>query len=79
MSPKAETRVRMAMIAVVAACVRELTFARAQVTADWAFSSATDNCPGLEQVFEAYYSYALSRTWRLSLDYQFINNLSRGV
>ena len=30
--------------------------------------------PGLEQVFETYYSYALSPAWRLSFDYQFINN-----
>ena len=30
--------------------------------------------PGLEQVFETYYSCALSPAWRLSVDYQFINN-----
>ena len=30
--------------------------------------------PGLEQVFETYYNYALSPAWRLSFDYQFINN-----
>jgi high affinity Mn2+ porin len=30
--------------------------------------------PGLEQVFETYYNYALSPAWRLSADYQFINN-----
>ena len=30
--------------------------------------------PGLEQVFETYYSYALSPAWRVSVDYQFINN-----
>jgi high affinity Mn2+ porin len=30
--------------------------------------------PGLEQVFETYYSYALSSASRLSFDYQFINN-----
>ena len=30
--------------------------------------------PGLEQVFETYYSYALSPTWRASVDYQLINN-----
>jgi high affinity Mn2+ porin len=30
--------------------------------------------PGLEQIFEAYYSYALSSSIKLSLDYQFITN-----
>jgi high affinity Mn2+ porin len=30
--------------------------------------------PGLEEVFETYYSYALTPATRLSLDYQFINN-----
>jgi len=30
--------------------------------------------PELEQVFETYYSYALSPAWRASFDYQFINN-----
>jgi len=30
--------------------------------------------PGLEQVFETYYNYALSPAWRLGFDYQFINN-----
>ena len=30
--------------------------------------------PGPEQVFETYYSYALSPAWRASFDYQFINN-----
>jgi high affinity Mn2+ porin len=30
--------------------------------------------PGLEQVFETYYNYALSPAWRLTFDYQFINN-----
>jgi high affinity Mn2+ porin len=30
--------------------------------------------PGLEQIVETYYSYALSSAWRLSFDYQFINN-----
>ena len=30
--------------------------------------------PGLEQVLETYYSYALSPAWRASFDYQFINN-----
>ena len=30
--------------------------------------------PGLEQIFEAYYSYALSPATRLSFDYQLINN-----
>ena len=30
--------------------------------------------PGLEQVLETYYSYALSPAWRASVDYQFINN-----
>jgi high affinity Mn2+ porin len=30
--------------------------------------------PGLEQVFETYYSYALSSVSHLSFDYQFINN-----
>ena len=30
--------------------------------------------PGLEQILETYYSYALSSATRLSLDYHFINN-----
>ncbi len=30
--------------------------------------------PGLEQIFETYYSYALSTATKVSLDYQFINN-----
>ena len=30
--------------------------------------------PGLEQIFEAYYSYALTTATRLSFDYQFLNN-----
>jgi high affinity Mn2+ porin len=30
--------------------------------------------PGLEQILEAYYSYALSATSRLTFDYQFIAN-----
>ena len=30
--------------------------------------------PGLEKIFETYYSYALSRDMRLSFDYQFIAN-----
>jgi high affinity Mn2+ porin len=30
--------------------------------------------PGLEQIFEAYYSYALTAAMRLSFDYQFVNN-----
>jgi high affinity Mn2+ porin len=30
--------------------------------------------PGLEQIFETYYSYALTPASRLSFDYQFINN-----
>jgi high affinity Mn2+ porin len=30
--------------------------------------------PGLEQIFEAYYSYALTSSWRLSVDYQLIGN-----
>jgi high affinity Mn2+ porin len=30
--------------------------------------------PGLEQILETYYSYALSPAWRASVDYQFINN-----
>jgi high affinity Mn2+ porin len=30
--------------------------------------------PGLEQIVETYYSYALSSGWRLSFDYQFIDN-----
>jgi high affinity Mn2+ porin len=29
--------------------------------------------PGLEQIFEAYYSLAV-RAWRLTFDYQFVNN-----
>jgi high affinity Mn2+ porin len=30
--------------------------------------------PGIEQILEIYYSYALSPPWRLRFDYQFINN-----
>jgi high affinity Mn2+ porin len=30
--------------------------------------------PGLEKIFETYYSYALSADMRLSFDYQFIAN-----
>jgi hypothetical protein len=30
--------------------------------------------PGLEKIFEAYYSYALARDRRLTFDYQFIAN-----
>ena len=30
--------------------------------------------PGLEKIFETYYSYALSHDMRLSFDYQFIAN-----
>ncbi len=30
--------------------------------------------PGLEEIFETYYSYALSSATKLSFDYQFINN-----
>jgi len=30
--------------------------------------------PGLEEIFEAYYSYALTPATRLSFDYQFVNN-----
>jgi high affinity Mn2+ porin len=30
--------------------------------------------PGLEQIFETYYSYALSSSTRLSVDYQLIAN-----
>jgi high affinity Mn2+ porin len=30
--------------------------------------------PGLEHIFEAYYSYALTQSTKLSLDYQFVNN-----
>jgi high affinity Mn2+ porin len=30
--------------------------------------------PGLEKIFEAYYSYALNASTRLSIDYQFVSN-----
>jgi high affinity Mn2+ porin len=30
--------------------------------------------PGLEQIIETYYRYAISSLWAVSLDYQFINN-----
>jgi high affinity Mn2+ porin len=30
--------------------------------------------PGLEEIFETYYSYALTQATKVSLDYQFINN-----
>ena len=30
--------------------------------------------PGLEQIIETYYSYAVSSATKLSLDYQFITN-----
>jgi high affinity Mn2+ porin len=30
--------------------------------------------PGLEKIFEAFYSYALTPSTRLSLDYQFVSN-----
>jgi high affinity Mn2+ porin len=30
--------------------------------------------PGLEQIIETYYRYAMSSLWHVSLDYQFINN-----
>ena len=30
--------------------------------------------PGLEEIFEAYYSYALTSSVKLTADYQFINN-----
>jgi high affinity Mn2+ porin len=30
--------------------------------------------PGLEQIVEAYYSYAISSSMRLTFDYQFIAN-----
>jgi high affinity Mn2+ porin len=30
--------------------------------------------PGLEEIFETYYSYALTQATKVSVDYQFINN-----
>jgi high affinity Mn2+ porin len=30
--------------------------------------------PGLEEIFETYYSYALNSSTRLTFDYQFVNN-----
>jgi len=30
--------------------------------------------PGLEQIIETYYRYALTSLWDVTLDYQFINN-----
>jgi high affinity Mn2+ porin len=30
--------------------------------------------PGLEEIFETYYSYAFTQATKISLDYQFINN-----
>ena len=40
----------------------------------WESSLATDSCPGLEQILETYYSYALTSSTHLSVDYQFIAN-----
>jgi high affinity Mn2+ porin len=30
--------------------------------------------PGLEEIFETYYSYALTDSIKLTADYQFVNN-----
>ena len=46
------------------------------MTAGSASSSATDNCriPGLEEIVEAYYSYALTASTRVSANYQLVVN-----
>ena len=43
---------------------------------DWVFLSATGNCriPGLEEIIEAYYSYALTASMRVAVDYQLVIN-----